>query len=233
MNSEVISKEIILRLKEEGILDEVIQNISKKYLYPLGNGSETLLKIDQEKLHEDHSVDTEMLKQNNYPTILSDLQNETGVKASYKVQNIIKEQLTKYENASHGSMYLILQVKRGKAFLDYSIDESVNSDTQYGRFILYIHYHGQRFWSKPIPYSCDPEFNEDFCFSIVSKKLNYQNFGTGDLLCVDGTIHFVLIEVNPLGSRKLRSSHYLDWREVLVSEGSKKQLSIEMMGIGK
>ena len=126
--------------------------------------------------------------------------------------------------------YIYLQVLKGKAFLEH-LDVPPSSAESF--FKIHIHFRGQRFHSKCVPVSCEPDFSEGF---VLDLKSSYNKrcdlMGMETMLSVCDPIHIVLIRQDSDGDRTLVSSHALEWRSALAVDDVPHIKAIEMMGVG-
>lgn len=77
---------------------------------------------------------------------------------------------------------LHIQFVRGKAFLDHLLDDPVLAGEARSSFMLFLHFRGQRYWTKPVPCSCEPEFKEGFLLELRSKKSGTYKIKNGTIL---------------------------------------------------
>ena len=126
--------------------------------------------------------------------------------------------------------YIYLQVLKGKAFLEH-LDVPPSSAESF--FKIHIHFRGQRFHSKCVPVSCEPDFSEGFVLdlkSLCNKRCGLMGMET--MLSVCDPIHIILIRHDSDGDCTLVSSHALEWRNALAVDDVPHIKAIEMMGVG-
>lgn len=125
-----------------------------------------------------------------------------------------------------GNSQLCFQVNGGRAFLDHLQQQSIKSF-----FTLHIHFRGQRVQSRPVPCTCDPEFNEQFIFDLKKGPGSDGRILEAPLLSITDKISIVLTRTNSFGTKFLVSTHLFEWRHVLAMD--RQVTSIELMGAGK
>ena len=126
-------------------------------------------------------------------------------------------------NLSH---CVCLHVYRGKAF---SEDVNLQSNSSGSFLKLFVHFRGQRFQSKSVLVSCEPNFSESFFFQLnpLEKKISLDS-----MLSISDPIHIIMVRCNPFGETTLVSSFFLEWRDALSAEKCSSIKVLEMMGIG-
>ncbi|XP_039593874.1 centrosomal protein of 76 kDa isoform X1 [Polypterus senegalus] len=129
--------------------------------------------------------------------------------------------------------YLYLQVLGGKAFLEY-LQEPQNLPGQpCSTLTLYLHFRNQRFRSKPVPCSCEPDLQEGFLLEI-HKDILGEGSKMADattMLSISDPVHMVLIKTDSSSDTTLVSSYFLDWRSVLSSPKGSTALALELLGV--
>uniref|UniRef100_A0A8C7YYD1 Centrosomal protein of 76 kDa n=1 Tax=Oryzias sinensis TaxID=183150 RepID=A0A8C7YYD1_9TELE len=129
--------------------------------------------------------------------------------------------------------YLHLQVLGGKAFLEHLQEPEPLPGQVSSTFTLYLHFRDQRFGSKPVPCTCEPDMRENFLLELCRDNADGGKvMDAASMLSICDPIHFVLIKTDISGETTLVSSYFLDWRTVLSSTNSKTCFAVELMGVG-
>lgn len=148
-------------------------------------------------------------------------------------------------NVDPNKRYLYLHFSHGKAFLEYLLSNQPNSTLATSHFIIHVHFRDQRFKTRPFICSCEPKINEGFLLEMDTKSSheisqNISQYQTSlmldkdALLAINDKIHIVMIRTDRNASENhLIASHFLEWRSILSVPGSKKQTSVELMGVGE
>uniref|UniRef100_A0A1A8J0Y6 Centrosomal protein of 76 kDa n=1 Tax=Nothobranchius kuhntae TaxID=321403 RepID=A0A1A8J0Y6_NOTKU len=142
--------------------------------------------------------------------------------------------LHKKTNVDPSRRYLHLQVLGGKAFLEHLQEPEPLPGQVCSTFKLYLHFHNQRFHSKPVPCACEPDLREGFLLEMHKDGLGdgSKMVDATDMLSICDPVHFVLIKTDTSGETTLVSSYFLDWRIVLSSPSGKTCFAVELMGVG-
>ncbi|XP_070406947.1 centrosomal protein of 76 kDa isoform X2 [Nothobranchius furzeri] len=137
-------------------------------------------------------------------------------------------------NVDPSRRYLHLQVLGGKAFLEHLQEPEPLPGQVCSTFKLYLHFHNQRFHSKPVPCACEPDLREGFLLEMHKDGLGdgSKMVDATDMLSICDPVHFVLIKTDTSGETTLVSSYFLDWRIVLSSPSGKTCFAVELMGVG-
>ena len=74
-------------------------------------------------------------------------------------------------------------------------------------------------------------------FSMAGFLLELQKDGgkmadTATLLSLSDSIHLVLVKTDPSGDTTLIASHFLPWRDILLSSNGRLTCSVEINGVG-
>lgn len=126
---------------------------------------------------------------------------------------------------------LFLQVIGGRAFIEHLSDGTCNDCRS--SFILHIHFRNQRFHSKAVPCSCDPDFREGFLLELSKDPLSGSRLlSYTDALSLSEPVHLVLTRSNPRNESETVGTCDLEWRHVLAEESGKLVTSIELCGMG-
>uniref|UniRef100_A0A671P4U9 Centrosomal protein 76 n=1 Tax=Sinocyclocheilus anshuiensis TaxID=1608454 RepID=A0A671P4U9_9TELE len=130
--------------------------------------------------------------------------------------------------------YLYFQVLGGKAFLEHLQEPEPLPGQVCSTFTLHLHFRNQRFCSKPVPCTCEPDLQEGFLLEV-------HRDGPGDaskmaddttMLSICDPVHMLLINTDTTGDTTLISSYFLDWRRVLSAPNGKTSVSVELLGVG-
>ncbi|KAK3086421.1 hypothetical protein FSP39_018251 [Pinctada imbricata] len=195
-NGDVSEQDILQKLRQQGVVDDLLQQIQFSGGQQASGGRPATHFVDR----EDKLTQPPGRKVNIDPT----------------------------------RRYLYFQIKGGKAFLEH-IDESDPMPGQVTSFFTFhIHFRGQRFKSRPIPCACDPEIDEGFLLELHKD-------GSGEagkmadattMLSICDPVHVVLIKTEISGETTLVSSNFFEWRPVLVSNGARMTMLLELKGTG-
>ncbi|RVE62178.1 hypothetical protein OJAV_G00154540 [Oryzias javanicus] len=129
--------------------------------------------------------------------------------------------------------FLHLQVLGGKAFLEHLQEPEPLPGQVSSTFTLYLHFRNQRFGSKPVPCTCEPDLRENFLLELCRDAADGSKMmDAATMLSICDPIHFVLIKTDICGETTLVSSYFLDWRTVLSSTNAKTCFAVELMGVG-
>uniref|UniRef100_A0A671V5F3 Centrosomal protein of 76 kDa n=1 Tax=Sparus aurata TaxID=8175 RepID=A0A671V5F3_SPAAU len=135
-----------------------------------------------------------------------------------------------HANIDPSRRYLYLQVLGGKAFLEHLQEPEPLPGQVCSTFTLFLHFRNQRFRSKPVPCSCEPDLKEGFLLEIHGDGGKMADATT--MLSMCDPVHLVLIRTDTFSETALVSSHFLDWRTVLASPSGKTCFAVELMGVG-
>lgn len=137
-------------------------------------------------------------------------------------------------NIDPSRRYLYLQVLGGKAFLEHLQEPEPLPGQLSPTFTLYVHFRNQRFRSKPVPCTCEPDLKDGFLLEI-----HRDGIGEGSkmadattMLSLCDPVHLVLIRTDTSSETTLISSYFLDWRTVLSLPSGKTCFAVELMGVG-
>ncbi|KAL4617007.1 centrosomal protein of 76 kDa [Arapaima gigas] len=125
--------------------------------------------------------------------------------------------------------YLYLQVLGGKAFLEHLQEPEPLPGQVCSTFTLYLHFRNQRFHSKPVPCSCEPDLQEGFLLEVHRDGSKMADATT--MLSISDPVQMVLIRTDTSGETTLVSSYFLDWRSILSAPNGKTGVSVELLGV--
>uniref|UniRef100_A0A8C9UZV9 Centrosomal protein of 76 kDa n=1 Tax=Scleropages formosus TaxID=113540 RepID=A0A8C9UZV9_SCLFO len=130
--------------------------------------------------------------------------------------------------------HLYLQVLGGKAFLEHLQEPEPLPGQVCSTFTLYLHFRNQRFRSKPVPCSCEPDLQEGFLLEVHRGGLRDSSkmLDATTLLSISDPVQMVLIRTDTSGETTLVSSYFLDWRSVLSAPNGKTSIAVELLGVG-
>ncbi|XP_065064875.1 centrosomal protein of 76 kDa-like [Rhopilema esculentum] len=129
--------------------------------------------------------------------------------------------------------YIYLQILGGKAFLEHLQDPEPLPGRATSTFTLFVQYREQRFKSRPVSCSCDPDFQEGFLIEVQKHPKDPGKISTAPLLLtVSDKVHLILIKNDLSGEKSLLSSHFLDWRRILSCSDGRSSFALEMNGVG-
>ncbi|XP_068179754.1 centrosomal protein of 76 kDa [Antennarius striatus] len=157
---------------------------------------------------------------------------ETG-SPSKRATQVVNKNLIHLEkiNLDPSRRYLYLQVLGGKAFLEHLQEPESLPGQERSTYTLYLQFRNQRFHSKPVPATCEPDLKEGFLLDI-----HRDGAGDGskmadptDMLSMCDPAHLVLVRTDSCYETTLVSSYFLDWRIVLSGNTC---LALELMGVG-
>jgi hypothetical protein len=162
------------------------------------------------------------------------------VTSQFKVQGVIEELLSSIGRdtldshseqnrrlvPAHGCRYLHVRFARGSAFLDHaflSLDEKERGTISISAFLF-----GQRFSSKPIAASVEPEINDAFLFEIPQHidqaslcKVVHMQFSNPSPCSsgwqVNETLNIVAVHHGSDDSTELIGTQQIEWRRVLLT----------------
>lgn len=143
-------------------------------------------------------------------------------------------------NVDPTKRHLYVHFTFGKAFLEYlnntepTFESKPTSADSY--FTIHVQFREQRFKTRPFACTCEPKINEGFLIELSSRS-QYEStslmLDRDGLLGIGDKIHIVMIRTDSNNETYLVSSHFLEWRTVLIANSNKQNLSIELMGIGE
>ena len=136
--------------------------------------------------------------------------------------------------------YLLVHVRGGRAFLEH-INEEVDSSIpghHYRRptFTLYACFRGQRYQSREVPCSCDPDIHETFLL-LLSRRHGtddgvVQHLSSRDALSFADPVHLVLVRSDFTGEREVVGTARVEWRGALSADSGKLSVPVELGGYG-
>ena len=139
--------------------------------------------------------------------------------------------------------FLHLRINGGRAFVDH-LATSANDEMvgKKAHFVLFVHFRNQRFRSRAVEVSVEPQFDESLLLDLQPPE-STSLIDLSDVLKIDGKIHLVLariITVSALvGEEKavvedkeveLVASYDIEWKNVLSSGGM--SIPAELLGAG-
>ena len=134
--------------------------------------------------------------------------------------------------------YVFLRVTGGKAFVEHLQESEMTPEHTYTVFTLHVHFRQQRFKSRPVPCSCEPNIQEGFLLELSKHYPNHPDYETdkivtpNDALSIRDSIHLVLTKTDKFGEINLVGSRYLEWRHILSDTMGRGSTAIELNGIG-
>ncbi|KAF6036841.1 CEP76 [Bugula neritina] len=158
------------------------------------------------------------------------LNNVTKKRKSEPAPHTIEQQA--HPGINYMRRQLLLQIHKGKAFTSHLLDQPTLPGHTAPTYTLHLSFRGQRFRSRPVACSDEPDLRESFLVELHLNGNRDAMLEVTDLLSVADKIHIVLVKTDPNSETHLVSSQYLDWRDVLCIPTGKKTISIEMMGVG-
>ncbi|XP_074540335.1 centrosomal protein of 76 kDa [Halichoeres trimaculatus] len=137
-------------------------------------------------------------------------------------------------NVDPSRRYLYLQILGGKAFLEHLQEQEPLPGQECSTFTLYIHFRNQRFQSKPVPCSCEPDLKEGFLLEVHKEGAGKSGTMADEttMLSMCDPVHLVLVKTDTSSETTLVSSHFLDCRTILSSPNGKTCFAMELMGVG-
>ena len=134
--------------------------------------------------------------------------------------------------------YLFLRILGGKAFLEHLQESDMTPEQTRSTFTLHVHFRQQRFKSRPVPCSCEPDIEEGFLLELSKHSSSHPDYNTdrmvtpNDALSIADSVHLVLTKTNRTGEIDLVGSSYLEWRHILSDPMGKLSRSLELSGVG-
>uniref|UniRef100_A0A8C9R713 Centrosomal protein of 76 kDa n=1 Tax=Scleropages formosus TaxID=113540 RepID=A0A8C9R713_SCLFO len=162
-------------------------------------------------------------------------QTEAGVSSKPATHFADKDGISsKKTNVDPTRRHLYLQVLGGKAFLEHLQEPEPLPGQVCSTFTLYLHFRNQRFRSKPVPCSCEPDLQEGFLLEVHRGGLRDSSkmLDATTLLSISDPVQMVLIRTDTSGETTLVSSYFLDWRSVLSAPNGKTSIAVELLGVG-
>lgn len=138
-------------------------------------------------------------------------------------------------NVDPSRRYLYLQILGGKAFLEHLQEQEPLPGQVCSTFTLYLHFRNQRFHSKPVPCSCEPDLKEGFLLEVHREGAAGRGATMADattMLSMCDPVHLVLVKTDTSSETTLVSSYFLDWRTILSSPNGRTCFAVELMGVG-
>ncbi|XP_049952311.1 centrosomal protein of 76 kDa-like isoform X1 [Schistocerca serialis cubense] len=213
-NRELVAQKILNALQGKGILDDVIKTFSSKKPENFAGGS----RKKETREHDVNGTFVLGVKQYALPTTKFHESSSNREVTSSPADNP-SDRLGQFRTQ------LEIEVRSGKAFIDFLLEEQLSLNSSDSWLNIFFYFRGQRRWVKPTICACEPQFSGNFTF-----ELNVPHIG--QLLAISDPIHMVLLKVSSSGERRLLSSHFMDWREILVCSQSQKCFMVEFLGVG-
>jgi len=147
-------------------------------------------------------------------------------------EEVLKAEIVEKVAVDPTRRYLYLQILGGKAFIEHLT--AFDSKTNDSFFYLNLHFRSQRFSSKPVPVSVEPNIRDGFLFELRSNEHGggCQLMSKETLLSFCDPIHLVLIKHDADGCISLVSSYSLEWRKTLTCGKTAITSRLELMGVG-
>lgn len=147
-------------------------------------------------------------------------------------------------NVDPTKRHLYFHISHGKAFLEYLLSNDPDSAVRStSHFTIHVQFRDQRFRTRAFPCSCEPNINEGFLIEMDKRSTHEASpaaapsatslmLDKDGLLAITDKIHLVMVRTDRDASENhLVSSSFVEWRVVLSADG-KKQIGVEMMGVG-
>ncbi|XP_067013027.2 centrosomal protein of 76 kDa isoform X2 [Anabrus simplex] len=247
INQKEVQKEIVRKLKQNGVLRNLLENVRSRISHQevVGTGTSTGDRVQNnpEETRAQRGAETSTCRcKMVYPecTTSGPASSSEHQKSSPESEYSSHERLEQSKNLQTSDTPTVTRmVNPRRRYLHFEICkmtgflQRITKPSEKTPFMFYVCFRKQRYWTKPAPIASFADFKTGFLLELHSDEMGPFRRATGDeLLRMNDRIHLVLVKVLALGYKHVVSSTFIEWRYVLAEKESQGKWSVDLRGVG-